>query len=81
MKLANNKLCGLILTCYFPDVPSPPALLVESNGGNEVRAVPIVAVKEYAATVSAKVFVTSARTGYGVQASPTTLFVKPKRTI
>ena len=75
MKIAINKLCRLIPTRYFADVPSPPALLVESNGGNEVRAMPIVAVKEYAATVSAKVFVTSARTGYGVQASPSTSFV------
>lgn len=76
MKLAINKVRRLIPTCCFADVPSPPAVPVESNGVHEGRAVPIVAVNEYAATVSAKVFVTSARTGYGVQASPTTSFVK-----
>ena len=55
--------------CCFADVHSMPTSQNGSSGVEEARAVPATAVQEYALTVGARVFVTSARRGFGIQVS------------
>lgn len=46
-----------------------------SSGAQQEHAVPEAAVQDYASRVGASVFVTSARTGYGVQVRLCFLFI------